>query len=124
MTIALVFQAGLVTACLALAVYCHVLARRLRRLNDLETGLGGAIAVMAAEVARLESAIAGARSEAERAAQGLATEIQQARDERMRLRLGQELGAADGPQRLRRVRRRASGPDGADNDTAREAAHV
>lgn len=117
MTMALIIQAGLMAACLAVAAYCHVLARRLRRLNDLETGLGGAIAVMSVEVERLEAAIAGARSEAERAAQQLATEIQHAQDERMRLRLGQELGATDAPVRARRRRRRVQEAPDAANDT-------
>lgn len=110
MTMALIIQAGLMAACLAVAAYCHVLARRLRRLNDLETGLGGAIAVMSVEVERLEAAIAEARSEAERAARQLATEIQHAKDERTRLRLGQELGATDAPVRARRMRRRVQEP--------------
>ena len=52
MSVEQMFQAALVAASVGLAVFCIVLARRLRRLNDLETGLGGAIAVMAAEVVR------------------------------------------------------------------------
>lgn len=126
MTISMFLQAGLLAACLALATYCHVLARRLRRLNDLETGLGGAIAVMSVEVARLEAAIAAARSEAEQAARGLAAEIQQAKDERMRLRLGQELGAPEGSTRIRRVRRKMpTAVDSASDRRSREGmAHV
>ena len=111
MTLAIAFQGALIVACLAVSLYCHILSRRLRKLNDLETGLGGAIAVMAAEVARLEAAIAGARDEAERAARALATEVEHARDERMRLRLGQDLGEGAAPLRARRLRRRA--PDDA-----------
>ena len=57
MTIGLILQAALVAAGLALAGFCLLLSRRLRKLNDLETGLGGAIAVMAAEIARLEAAL-------------------------------------------------------------------
>ena len=52
MTLSLLLQGALVVAGLAVAGFCHLLARRLRKLNDLETGLGGAIAVMAAEIAR------------------------------------------------------------------------
>ena len=55
MTLSLILQGALVVAGLAVAGFCHLLARRLRKLNDLETGLGGAIAVMAAEIARLEA---------------------------------------------------------------------
>lgn len=110
MTLAMIFQGALVAACLAVSLYCHVLARRLRKLNDLESGLGGAIAVMAAEVARLEAAITGARDEAERASRALAAEIARAQDERLRLRLGQDLGEGVSAPRARRTRRRAA-PD-------------
>lgn len=110
MTLAMIFQGALIAACLAVSLYCHVLARRLRRLNDLETGLGGAIAVMSAEVARLEAAIAGARDEAERAGRALAAEVERARDERLRLRLGQDLGEEAALPRARRTRRRAPAP--------------
>ena len=55
MTLALALQAALVAAGLVLAAFCWELSRRLRKLNDLETGLGGAIAVMAAEIARLHA---------------------------------------------------------------------
>lgn len=106
MTLAMIFQGGLIAACLAVSLYCHVLARRLRRLNDLETGLGGAIAVMTAEVARLEAAITGARNEAEQAGRALAAEVERARDERLRLRLGQDLGGEAALPRARRLRRR------------------
>lgn len=112
MTLAMIFQGALIAACLAVSVYCHVLARRLRRLNDLETGLGGAIAVMSAEVARLEAAIAGARDEAERAGRALAAEVERAQDERLRLRLGQGFDEEAALPRARRTRRRAPGATG------------
>ena len=75
MTLALALQAALVAAGLVLAAFCWELSRRLRKLNDLETGLGGAIA-------RLESALAAARSGATTASDGLAREIEKARSER------------------------------------------
>lgn len=105
MTIASYLQMALILGCIAVAFYCHLLSRRLRRLNDLETGLGGAIAVMTAEVTRLENAISQARDEAKAATHGLAAEIRRAEDERMRLRLGQQLSdlrSDDQPRRLRR----------------------
>ncbi len=108
MTPAMILQGALIAACLAVSLYCHVLARRLRKLNDLETGLGGAIAVMTAEVARLEAAIAAARDEAAQAGRMLAAEVERARDERLRLRLGQDLGEGIAPSRARRTRRRAT----------------
>lgn len=40
----------LVAGALGAGVYCFVLARRLSRFNDLETGMGGAVAVLSAQV--------------------------------------------------------------------------
>lgn len=40
----------LVAGALGAGFYCHVLARRLNRFNDLETGVGGAVAVLSAQV--------------------------------------------------------------------------
>lgn len=39
------------------AVYCHVLAARLKRFTTLETGMGGAIAVLSAQVDDMTSAL-------------------------------------------------------------------
>ncbi len=71
----LLFAAGL-------SVSCFMLSRRLRKMNDLESGLGGAIAVMISEVDRLEKAIQAARAEAARATGDLAAEIERAKQER------------------------------------------
>lgn len=107
MSMAELLQGGLALAAAALALFCFVLARRLRRLNDLETGLGGAIAVMAAEVARLEAAIAAAQREATEATHRLAAEVEKARAERALWTLQTRFTpsapeAAPRPQRLRR----------------------
>ncbi len=40
----------LVAGALGAAFYCFVLARRLSRFNDLEEGMGGAVAVLSAQV--------------------------------------------------------------------------
>ena len=94
MTIDQVLQIALLIASMGLAGFCIVLSRRLRRLNDLESGLGGAIAVMAAEVDRLEGAIRAARAEATAASQGLAEEIKTARHERALWDLRQKIAVA------------------------------
>ncbi|WP_410216414.1 hypothetical protein [Paracoccus sp. (in: a-proteobacteria)] len=94
MTFEHLLQAMLLVACLGLAGFCMSLARRLRKLNDLESGLGGAIAIMAAEVDRLERAIRSARDEATKASQGLAEEIETARRERAIWDLRQRIGVA------------------------------
>jgi len=107
MTITMILQGALVVAALAVAGYCHLLARRLRKLNDLETGLGGAIAVMAAEIARLEAALAAAQAGATDASDGLAREIEKAKSERAYWALQQQFmpqAAASRPVRRRRVR--------------------
>lgn len=89
----------LVTAALSLplAVYCYVLSRRLRRLNDLETGLGGAIAVMTTEITRLDQAIRRARAEAEEATADLARTIAASRDEKAYWALHHELSRGSAP---------------------------
>lgn len=94
MTMDHLMQGLLLLACLGLGLFCLMLTHRLRKLNDLETGLGGAIAVMAAEVDRLERAIRSARDEAMEASARLADEIETARRERAIWDLRQRIGAA------------------------------
>lgn len=105
MTLAMFLQGGLLAACLGVALYCHVLARRLRRLNDLETGLGGAIAVMTAEISRLEGAIGQAQDKARGALEDLAAEIDRASAEQERLRMLAATGGVGAAPRIRRMRR-------------------
>ena len=40
----------LVAGALGAGFYCYILARRLSRFNDLENGVGGAVAVLSAQV--------------------------------------------------------------------------
>ncbi len=40
----------LIAGALGAAIYCVVLSRRLKKFNDLEKGVGGAVAVMSAQV--------------------------------------------------------------------------
>ena len=47
---------------LGAAVYCLVLARRLNRFNDLEKGVGGAVAVLSSQVDDLTSALTEAQA--------------------------------------------------------------
>ena len=118
MTLDHAFQAALLAASLGLGTFCLILSRRLRRLNDLETGLGGAIAVMAAEVDRLEQAIRSARSEAAEAGETLSREIAAARKERalwdLRQKITQAQATAAPPDPvipLRRLRKRVVAAD-------------
>lgn len=75
-------QFGLILASAVLAIFCLVLARRLRKLNDLESGLGSAIAIMSAEVDRLEKSILATKNETRAECQRLQDHIDQARRER------------------------------------------
>lgn len=110
--LALALQAALVCAGLALAGFCYLLSRRLKKLNDLETGLGGAIAVMAAEIARLEAALAAARAGATTATDGLAREIEKAKSERAYWALQRQfLPPGSEPRRTLRRRRTAEVQD-------------
>lgn len=115
MTIETILQTALAAASVGLAGFCLLLARRLRRLNDLESGLGGAIAVMAAEVDRLEHAIRAARAEATEASESLASEITSARKERALWDLRQRIGEAAMPEisssPQRRLRKKAENAD-------------
>ncbi|MCZ0960244.1 hypothetical protein [Paracoccus benzoatiresistens] len=112
------FQAALLAASLGLGAFCLILSRRLRRLNNLETGLGGAIAVMAAEVDRLDHAIRNARAEATEAGEALSREIAAARKERalwdLRQKITQAQATAAPPAPvapMRRLRKRVVAAD-------------
>lgn len=110
MTLSIILQVALCVFAGALALFCAVLSRRLRRLNDLETGLGAAIAVMTSEIERLERAIGAAKAEATAATQNLASEIERAKSERAYWALQRSMVADDEPRRPR-LRRRAESSD-------------
>lgn len=52
----------LVAGAVGAGLYCFVLARRLNRFNDLEKGVGGAVAVLSAQVDDLSKTLASARA--------------------------------------------------------------
>ncbi len=54
----------LVSGALGAAFYCMILSRRLRRFNDLESGMGNAIAVLSAQVDDMTKALNSARHSA------------------------------------------------------------
>ncbi len=58
----LVADIFLVAGALGAGLYCFVLARRLNRFNDLEKGVGGAVAVLSAQVDDLNKTLASARA--------------------------------------------------------------
>lgn len=61
----------LVAGALGAGLYCHVLARRLNRFNDLENGVGGAVAVLSAQVDDLSKTLASAQKAASHSSDSL-----------------------------------------------------
>ncbi|MCQ0091820.1 hypothetical protein [Roseovarius sp. M141] len=55
----------LVAGALGAGFYCYILARRLNRFNDLETGMGGAVAVLSMQVDDLAKTLDVAQATAE-----------------------------------------------------------
>ena len=68
-TIADIFMAA---GAIGAALYCLVLARRLRRFTDLEKGVGGAVAVLSAQVDDLSRMLVKAQGRAGDSVLGLA----------------------------------------------------
>ena len=54
----------LVAGALGAGLYCFVLSNRLRRFTDLENGVGGAVAILSAQVDDLATALASAEGSA------------------------------------------------------------
>ncbi|MBL4812500.1 MAG: hypothetical protein JKX69_09150 [Rhodobacteraceae bacterium] len=61
---ALIADILLLAGAIGAGFYCHILARRLRRFTDLERGVGGAVAVLSAQVDDLSQALARAQGAA------------------------------------------------------------
>lgn len=61
----------LVAGALGAGLYCFVLARRLNRFNDLEKGVGGAVAVLSAQVDDLTKTLEAARAASDSSNQAL-----------------------------------------------------
>ncbi|MCF7698833.1 hypothetical protein [Loktanella sp. M215] len=51
----------LVAGALGAGLYCHVLSRRLRNFTDLEKGVGGAVAMLSAQVDDLSKSVQAAQ---------------------------------------------------------------
>jgi hypothetical protein len=72
---------------LGAALYCYILADRLRRFQTLESGMGGAIAVLSAQVDDMTRALETARTAAGSSAIGLETLTHRAESVAARLEL-------------------------------------
>lgn len=69
------------------AFYCHMLGRRLRAFQRLEGGMGGAIAVLSAQVDDMTKALADARATAGDSADRLEERVARAEAAAQRLEL-------------------------------------
>ena len=69
------------------AIYCLVLSRRLRRFTALETGMGGAIAVLSAQVDDMTKALERARGSAQTSSSALEDQVRRAESAAARLDL-------------------------------------
>lgn len=68
-------------------IYCYVLASRLKRFTTLETGMGGAIAVLSAQVDDMTRALEAARSSATGSVSGMSAVVERAEAAGRRLEL-------------------------------------
>lgn len=77
----------LVAGALGAGFYCFILARRLTRFNDLESGVGGAVAVLSAQVDDLTRTLSAAQKTAGASTNSLSELTERAEDVAKRLEL-------------------------------------
>ena len=77
----------LVAGALGAAFYCMILSRRLNRFNDLENGVGGAVAVLAIQVDDMTKTLERARAAAGNSTESLEALTGKAEDVAKRLEL-------------------------------------
>lgn len=77
----------LVAGALGAGFYCFVLARRLTRFTDLENGVGGAVAVLSAQVDDLSRTLSAAQKTAGASSESLTELTTRAEDVARRLEL-------------------------------------
>lgn len=101
---------------LGATIYCIVLSRRLKRFNQLESGMGGAIAVLSAQVDDMTKALNRAQATAATSAEQLRSLTERAEHATQRLELmmatlNDASGAEGDPRRYRVLRRRHRSSD-------------
>ncbi len=69
------------------AIYCYVLARRLKRFNNLENGVGGAVAVLSAQVDDMTRSLELARKAAAHSSHTLTALTERAEESARKLEL-------------------------------------
>ena len=70
----------MIAAAAGAAIYCMILSRRLSRLTSFDSGIGGAIAVLSAQVDEMKAALAEAKAGTDGAGSQLRDLIGQARE--------------------------------------------
>jgi hypothetical protein len=70
----------MIAASTGAAIYCLVLSRRLSRLTSFDTGIGGAIAVLSAQVDEMKQALSEAKTGSDGAGRHLQDLVHQARE--------------------------------------------
>lgn len=77
----------LAAGALGAGFYCFILGRRLNRFNNLEKGVGGAVAVLSAQVDDLNKSLLAAQATAAKSAETLTQLTERAEDMSRRLEL-------------------------------------
>jgi hypothetical protein len=77
----------LVAGALGAGFYCYILARRLTRFTDLENGVGGAVAILSAQVDDLTRTLEAAQTSAGDSSRSLTDLTERAEDVARRLEL-------------------------------------
>ncbi len=77
----------LVAGAIGAAIYCMVLSRRLQKFNNLQDGMGGAVAVLSAQVDDMTKTLEKARKAAGRSSRELTDLTERAEDVSRRLEL-------------------------------------
>ncbi|NSX54662.1 hypothetical protein [Parasulfitobacter algicola] len=91
----------LVAGALGTAFYCMILSRRLRRFNDLEKGVGGAVAMLSAQVDDMTKMLEKAQQAAQYSAGSLGelTERAEAVSKRLELMVASMHDIPDAPSK-------------------------
>lgn len=84
---ALIADILLIAGALAAAFYCIVLSKRLKKLTNLETGMGGAISVLSAQVTEMTETLDRAQAAANSSCETLAEATTRAEASAQRLEL-------------------------------------
>ena len=84
---ALIADILLIAGAIGAAFYCMILSRRLSRFNDLEKGVGGAVAVLSAQVDDMTKTLDAARKTAQQTSSSLKQLTERAEDVAKRLEL-------------------------------------